>query len=83
MAVIVSLVVSYFTYWMIGAVIGIYWLSRIWFRKQVTITPRLPQRRKKRIERMRGDIDEEDRQLLHRYGAHDHLVDEERFNSLD
>lgn len=83
MAVIVSAIVGYFTHWLVGVAIVIYWLSRILLHKQAA-APKTPSEKGKRIEDMRRrDEDEEDRQLLHRYGAYDHLVDEERFNSLD
>lgn len=74
MALLLAVVVGFFTHWLVGMAIGVYCLIRIFFPKPAALAPINFLAKQKALENMRKrDDEEEDMQRLHRYGSYEYL----------
>ncbi len=79
MALLLAVVVGFFTHWLVGMAIATYCLTRIFFPKPAALAPINSPERQKKLEEMRKRESEiELNQRFFQYGAYgSHLRDDE------
>jgi len=78
MALLLAVVVGFFTHWLVGMAIGAYCLTRIFFPKPAALAPINSPARQKKLEEMRKRENEEEfNQISFQYGIHGSHLDDE------
>ena len=82
MALLLAVVVGFFTHWLVGVAVGVYFATWILFPKPATLTPVNSSERQKRLEQMwRKEDEEESEQRFHHYGVYGSHLDDDEYSS--